>query len=321
MKKNVFSLVKPWLIFVIIMLSMVFITFGSVYAASQDEGGIGFQPWTSNGYREISVGVDSEEVGETAAAQADCILNTTGLVSHWPLDDQAGATTFLDVVGGSHGTCQGDSCPTKSFGSIGTAFNFIALEKDSITVPASTGAAKTKFDTLASGNFSAGVWVRTVQHCEVPEPDLLKNKVFFGRYRDEDANGTWWLGCTEPGGVAVFRLRDSNNLTRQINGTTRINDGRWHYIVGVRDSTGDQNYLYVDGQLEGTLALPLYTGVFSSDMPVTIGAYDEPTNYYLDGIMDDIVLYNRVLPGNEISTHYENCKTEVIANYMPIIVH
>jgi hypothetical protein len=321
MKKDLFSMGKPWPIYAIIVFGMVLITFGSVLAASPGENSIGYQPWTSNGYSEVSVGVDSQEVDETAELQADCILNTSGLVSHWPLDDQAGATTFLDVVGGSHGTCQGDSCPTKSFGSIGTAFNFIALEKDIIEVPASTGAAKTKFDTLASGNFSAGVWVRTVQHCEVPEPDLLKNKVFFGRYRNDQANGTWWLGCTEPGGVAVFRLRDSNDLYRQINGTTRINDGRWHYIVGVRDSTGDKNYLYVDGQLEGMLDTPLYTGVFSSDMPVTVGAYDEPTNYYLDGIMDDIVLYNRVLPANEISTHYENCKTTVTANYLPMIAH
>lgn len=320
MKKDIFFSYKPWLIFTAILFSLVLITFGPVNAAKLDLSSNEFDPWTSNGFKDVTVKLPSE-LGEIAATpQADCNLNPSGLVSHWPLDDQQG-TTFLDVVGGSHGSCEGEKCPTKSFGNIGTAFNFVALEQDVIEVPASTGAAKTKFDTLVNGNFSAGVWVRTVQNCEVPAPDELKNKVFFGRYRDVQENGTWWLGCTEPGGVAVFRLRDSSDIYRQIDGTTRINDGRWHYIVGVRDAAGDTNYLYVDGQLEGILVTPLYTGVFSSDMPITMGAYDEPTNYYLDGIIDEVVLYNRVLPENEISTHYENCKTTVTANYLPMIVH
>jgi hypothetical protein len=321
MKKDLFTSYKPWLLFTAVVFSLVLITFGSVNAAKPDLSSSEFDPWTSNGFKDVTVRLPSE-LGEIAAApQADCNLNTSGLISHWPLDDQAGATTFLDVVGSMHGTCAGDKCPTRSFGIIGTAFNFVALDKDVISVAADVEPGKTKYDTMANGTFSAGVWVRTVQTCEVPAPDNLKNKVFVGRYRNDNINGTWWLGCTEPGGVAVFRLRDSSNIPRQINGTTRINDGRWHYIVGVRDAAADENYLYVDGQFEGMLDLPLYTGNFSSDMPITMGAYDEETNYYMDGILDEIVLYNRVLPPDEISTHYENCKTTVTANYLPMIVH
>jgi hypothetical protein len=167
---------------------------------------------------------------------------------------------------------------------------------------------------MANGDFSAGVWVKTTQLCQLDDEN--KNKVFFGRYRDNDVNGTWWLGCTEPGGVAVFRLRDSADLPRQINGTTKITDGQWHHVVGVRDAAADKNYLYVDGQLEGMLDAPLYTGNFASDMPITMGAYDEPTPYYLDGTLDEVVLYDRVVPGTEIGIYYDACKSTVV--YLPI---
>jgi hypothetical protein len=320
MIKEFFYSHKTWLLLGVLVCSVVLITFQSVYAADSNSNNNEFEPWTSNGYREVTVKLNSQIIADTAAPQEDCTLNTTGLVAHWPLDEALGASTFVDVVGSMNGTCEGAKCPTKSFGKVGTAFNFVASEQDVISVPAAVDPGKSFFDTFANGNFSAGVWVRTVQICEVSGPEELKNKVFFGRYRDVQANGTWWLGCTEPGGVAVFRLRDSSNIPRQVNGTTRINDGRWHYIVGVRDAGADKNYLYVDGQLEGMLDTPLYTGNFSSDWQVTMGAYDEPRNYYLDGILDDIVLYNRVIPENEIATYYGACKTVDITNYLPMIV-
>ena len=320
MKKELFYSRKAWLILALVVFAVGLTAFGAAEAASSNLNSDNFDPWTASGYKQVTVRFPSEEVLDTAAPQEDCTLNTTGLVSHWPLDEGLGATTFVDEVGSQNGTCEGEKCPTKSFGKVGTAFNFVASEKDVISVPAAVDPGKTFFDTFANGNFSAGVWVRTVQICEVTTPEELKNKVFFGRYRDVQANGTWWLGCTEPGGVAVFRLRDSSNIARQVDGTTRINDGRWHHIVGVRDAGADKNYLYVDGQLEGMLDTPLYTGNFSSDWHLTMGAYDEPRNYYLDGILDEIVLYNRVIPGTEIATYYDACKTSILSNYLPIIV-
>lgn len=320
MKKDDFYSYKPWLIFTAVVFSIVLIAFSSVKAAGSTLNSNEIDPWTSSGYKEVTVRSTSDPGVVTAAPQEGCVLDTNGMVSHWPLDDISGSTIFDDVVGSIDGTCEGSSCPTRTIGKygFGGAYNFVASEKDVISVPADVDPGKLKYDTMANGDFSAGVWVNTTQYCAV---DLdQKNKVFFGRYRKLSANGTWWLGCTEPGGIAVFRLRDSTNTVRQINGTTSITDGQWHYIVGVRDEVNDKNYLYVDGQLEGMLDSPAYSGVFSSDMPITMGAYDEPTNYYLDGTLDDVVLYNRVMAPQEISSYYEACNIATFSTYLPITV-
>jgi hypothetical protein len=95
--------------------------------------------------------------------------------------------------------------------------------------------------------------------------------------------------------VAVFRLRDATSTPRQVNGTSRINDGQWHYLVGVRNGSNDTNYLYVDGVLENSLILPDYSEDFFSDRRITFGSYDEPHDYYFTGTLDDVSIFHRAL--------------------------
>ena len=216
----------------------------------------------------------------------------------------------MDSISSFNGISTGGTCPSTTSGIVSNARAFSASEKDVISVPADVDPADTAYDNMANGNFSVGLWVKTTQDC-------TDNKVFIGRYRTITANGNWWVGCTSPG-VAVFRTRDSNDNIRQINGGIRITDGLWHYIVGVRDKSNDKNYLYVDGRLDGMLDSPAFTGNFSSDDPITLGAYDEPRNYYLQGSLDEIVTYNRVLIGGEISSEFTDCSPTRFT-YLPII--
>ena len=315
MKKDAIFSYKSWLIFSLLLLTGAVLTFSSVRAANQDLESYQVDSWTSSGYKEVTVKGSSGAESFAAAPKEECVLDTTDMISHWPLNEPLGAKTFVDVAGAFNGTCT-DNCPTKTFGKIGGAFTFVASEKDVISVPADVPPGQGIYDSMANGDFSAGVWVKTTQICITNE---INNKVFFGRYRDDNINGTWWLGCKEPGGLAVFRLRDSTDTFRQIDGTSKITDGQWHYIVGVRDAGADKNYLYVDGILENMLEAPLYTGNFSSDMPITMGAYDEPTNYYLDGTLDEVVLYDRVMPANEIGSYYDACEAASAFTYIPIV--
>lgn len=318
MKKELFTSIKTWWMLIVLLLAGGVLTVSSVRAANSTLESDTLDSWSSHGYELVTVKAPGEVEVRAAAPGADCVLDTNGMISHWPLDDPLGASTFVDVAGSINGTCDKNAgkCPTRTSGKVGGAFTFDASEKDVITVPAAIGdPGKVIYDNMANGNFSAGVWVKTTQTCITGE---INNKVFFGRYRDLNANGTWWLGCTEPGGLAVFRLRDSTDTVRQIDGTSNITDGQWHYVVGVRDSAADKNYLYVDGKLEGMLDAPLYAGNFSSDMPITMGAYDEPTPYYLNGTLDEVVLYDRVLSGSAISSYFESCRGGDI--YIPLVI-
>ena len=120
--------------------------------------------------------------------------------------------------------------------------------------------------------------------------------------------------------MAVFRLRDSNLNHRQANGTTKINDGQWHYIVGVRDGVNDKNYLYVDGVLEKTMDIndAVYSGHFYSDIRLTMGSYDRPHDYYFEGELDEVSIYHRALSYSEILVHYKHCIGEPFTTFLPL---
>jgi hypothetical protein len=232
----------------------------------------------------------------------------SGAIAHWPLNETSGKT-FFDVIGGYDGKCLSGHCPGSRPGVLSGGQFFNSGQKDVISVPSDVD-----FNTMANGSFSVGVWVKTTQDCA--EHDT-PNKVFIGRYRTTPNDGNWWVGCTAPG-VAVFRMRDSINNVRQINGVSRINDGLWHYIVGVRNAVTDKNILYVDGLKEGTLTAPAFSGDFDSSDPITMGAYDEPVDYYLNGTLDEIVLYNQALAENTIRDQNATCNP-TINSFLPII--
>ena len=308
----------------IVLLSVLVLTFSSVRA--QDSGKVEgiVHNWTTNGYKQVTVQLSDQSLSPRSslsdkslnASSAGCTLSQTGMIAHWPLDDGAGANSFKDVLDGHDGTCDNGYCPAAAIGKVGGAFTFNSSDKDSINVPSSTD-----FDWLNTDSFSVGVWVKTTQNC-------FGNKVFIGRYRETIPNGTWWVGCApvdsedpeNEDGVAVFRMRDSNLNPRQANGTSKINDGQWHYIVGVRDGVTDKNYLYVDGVMEKMLDIPVYTGQFASDLRLTMGSYDDPQDYYYEGVMDEVVIYDRALPANEIKSYFNACIVLSPNIYLPLVL-
>jgi Concanavalin A-like lectin/glucanases superfamily len=244
---------------------------------------------------------------------ADACTPNSGAIAYWPLE-KAGRTSnpnkfrFEDTIGDNDGICTEPNCPTITpNGNINNAALFTASESDFINVPSAT-----IFDWQNNDSFSIEVWIKTNQDC-------TGNKVFFGRYRSTGSNpgfGTWWLGCS-PGGFTSFRLRDSDNVVREVIGTKLINDGRWHYLVGVRNGSQDQNTLYVDGLPDGALNAPAYSGNFVSDADITFGYYDN--KYFFDGILDEVGIYNRALSATEIKDHFSSCSGPAKV-YLPLVL-
>ena len=70
-------------------------------------------------------------------------------------------------------------------------------------------------------------------------------------------------------GAITLNLDDGQNSVT-LTGST-INDGNWHYVVGIRNAQTQTVSLYVDGQLVATAADP--TGSLQNMDDVTLGAY------------------------------------------------
>ena len=90
-----------------------------------------------------------------------------------------------------------------------------------------------------TNTITLSAWVKTT--------DTSSYEVIIGK--DSVATGTKSFLLYRSGSVARFGVYKSN-VGKFISGTTTINDGNWHHIMGVNDGTDLK--IYVNGTLEGT---------------------------------------------------------------------
>jgi hypothetical protein len=239
-----------------------------------------------------------------------CTPDANGMRAYWPFDDGAAAMTFADVIENTafnDGACVGDACPTSTTGKVSTAFVFDGVN-DNVQV-----ANKTGLDFSIAGDMSIETWVKTSQDCS-------GRTVFVGRWQ-ASGKATWWLGCDE-NDHAAFYLRDSDGVEKIVGGTTVINDGEWHHIVGTRDGTGNSNKIYVDGALENT-GTTAFTGTlsFTGDKNVTIGYLEPAPFYWYAGTLDEMALYDQALTADDVSRHYLGGDGQSYCNVNPPIAN
>jgi hypothetical protein len=111
-----------------------------------------------------------------------------------------------------------------------------------------------------------------------------------------------------------FALRDTNNKARFtvydgthnpiVTGTTNLNDGNWHHLVGIRSSSLGKLLVYVDGKQEANVSDTTTAALTNTD-PINIGVYDASNNQFT-GYIDEVKIYPFALTDDQIKTDYNS---------------
>ncbi len=196
-----------------------------------------------------------------------------GLVGHWKLDDgvdNPGTTTVLDCVGGHHGTLVNGPVWTDTVLDYGGALSFDGID-DHVEIPHSADLIFTALDsytvtTWVNVTALPGHWAGIVNKSRDMGP-------WYGLWIDP--NNQWVAGA--------------DNIT----GST-VTLG-WHHLALVQDGSANSRTVYVDGEVDITgSAINAY------------GAGDlwfggaKSVDEYLEGVIDDVRIYNRALSAEEI---------------------
>lgn len=98
-------------------------------------------------------------------------------------------------------------------------------------------------------------------------------------------------------GILTQGFTSQGGEWNSISGNTTAADNQWHHVV----ATYDQKFmrLYVDGSLENEL--PVTVVPASNSEPVVIGG-DARNTYNIDGLIDDVGLFNKALAENDIKS-------------------
>ncbi|MFQ6611132.1 MAG: LamG-like jellyroll fold domain-containing protein, partial [Fidelibacterota bacterium] len=201
----------------------------------------------------------------------------TGLVAYYPFNGNAN-----DESGnGNDGTVNGASLTNDRFGNANSAYSFDGVD-DYITI-ADSPELNTSTITISS-------WMKL--------DDIANN----GRIISKD-NGSslrsWFLASYGDYGWFHWGVFSGSNHIAVHSQTSRV-PNQWHHLVSIYD--GNNSKIYLNGALEDEIEL--LSGINNTGgEEIYIGRYALNSNY-IQGVLDDIKIYNRALSATEIDSLY-----------------
>jgi len=217
---------------------------------------------------------------------SNVILATSGVVDYYRLADATGSTTAVDSVRTTNNGTWSGSPTLRTAGAIradsNTAATFDGVN-DYATVPRSI-----------STSFSIEFWFKSATGI-----GTSTNWYDGAGLVDAEVNG-----YTDDFGTSLMQdgrvCAGTGNPDTTICTSAGYTDNTWHYVVFTRSSTGALT-LYLDGASRATGT----GGTTALTAPTTIhfGSLQTGINFYT-GSLDEIALYNTVLPATTITNHY-----------------
>jgi hypothetical protein len=222
------------------------------------------------------------------------------MVGWWPADGKA-----TDIAGTNNGKLTNGA--TFATGYVGKAFALNGSQYVDVK--------KAKPLDVSSGDFTVDAWVYFNAQDGLDQSIVDKMDDNLGlnsngwRLIYQAGSDLFWF-CLG-GGAGVNGCTQGNSTT--VTSTTNVVTGNWYFVAGVKTST--QISMYVNGNLENTTQLGAFTDTNSTDL--LFGAKDsgDMEGAYLNGLVDEVELFNTALTSPEIATIYNaghsgKCKVE-----------
>jgi len=203
--------------------------------------------------------------------------NRRGLVGHWKAHGAVAASgTWHDVSG---------------YGRNATLVGAATVDATGLLLNGSTGCGQVPYNaSLAPAALTLMTWVKL---------SAYTFDAYFVSYGDSASNG-YHFGMLNDKYVLLFGGGSGGILYS----ADSVSTGVWqHLTVSYPGSSNGSNF-YIDGVLNNTGTLPTF-GSPSSD--IFIGRRGQGSNF-VNGIQDDIRIYNRVLSAEEIKQIHQSTK-------------
>ncbi|WP_406494930.1 LamG domain-containing protein [Streptomyces sp. NBC_01604] len=161
-------------------------------------------------------------------------------------------------------------------------------------------------DTARS--FSVSLWARLPKDKAVRPMTAIRQtdtvKPGFEIYHSSNLGG-WVFARETANSTGSTAVRATQSACPANENCAAAGLGEWNHVVGVYDYDADQIRLYVNGVLKDTEA---FTTPWLATLKVSLGAAADATgsaSNFLEGGMDDVRLYDRVISGDEVKNLFK----------------
>lgn len=213
----------------------------------------------------------------------NCIPPPSGIIGWWPGDGNAN-----DIVNQHHGTMQNGA--TFAPGMVDNAFSFDGVD-DRVTIPDHGDW------TFGDDPFTIDLWVNFTT--------VVDRSPFVDHTEGGGETNKWWFmydawGHNKPSGPALrFHINSPTlNPLDAISAPWEPNTGQWYHVAVTRN--GSNYAIYIDG-VQVTTDID-NTTIPDAETPLYIGQSEE--QYFFNGLIDEVEIYNRALRPKEIEAIY-----------------
>jgi hypothetical protein len=219
-------------------------------------------------------GIATGVPGDTWELKApSCVARPPGMINWWPGDGNA-----TDIVGGKHGTLQGNA--TFADGKVGQAFSFDGTG-DFVRLPANPAW------NFGTGPFTIDFWEKSSS-----TTTTIMFALALGSYSFKN------LEFDFNDGSGLYLYWNSSGANRiSVGSLGAYTDGQWHHIALTR--SGTTMTLYVDGSPVGSATYAPAIDVSNTGFNY-IGAHALGYSLTWKGEIDEVEIFNRALSASEI---------------------
>lgn len=161
-------------------------------------------------------------------------------------------------------------------------------------------AASTDFISIDLADNS--VWDSTTITCEALIRTSASGAIHSTWDRDDGSSRVFQFRMEASGVLGMIVFTAGGTVNASVTGSTSINDGQPHHIVGTYDGTTIK--LFVDGVLDGSVA---HSGTLNTGGRLTLGANESGGGHAQawDGDLDEAAYYLTALSAARIAAHFD----------------
>jgi len=196
----------------------------------------------------------------------------------------------------AHYTFEGDAQDTSgnAFHGTPTALTYAAGQIGSQAAQFNGTNGNVSIPRSVTDDFTVMLWVKTTDYGGWAGAQWWAGK---GLVDGEVGGGGADWGTAVVDGKFVLGVGSTGGDTT-LTSSVNINDGAWHHVAATRNNSTGAMAVYVDGVLRGSGTGP--TGSRTFPPGLRIGSLQTGNNF-LNGTLDDVRLYDRILTGSEIA--------------------
>jgi len=218
-------------------------------------------------------------------------IDRARLIAYWSFDEGSGNSVKDNSLNGNDGIFV--SNPAWVTGIKGKAIQFDGVD-DYIRV-------ETTPSLLISKEITVMGWVKVFSSTNDHQIICAK---WYGPSGEGDLyRKSYLLEILPDGRTPQFKIRDDKGVENWAISTQKMNYGEWYHLCGTYD--GDEIKIYVNGDI--IKVVEHHGRINLGESPVTIGGLTMAIDSNnINGIIDEVKIFNYELSSNEISAEYEN---------------